>query len=157
MSYVQNPLSDDFHESRTYSLAIEHMELLEDPSQTNGGMSYQMVETMGYVKEMFPYLGGICDIGCGNGGFLKVAQQEGIPVFGVDVNPDAIEATRSRGIPAALSEDVIQRGLGELKSPMLFTMRQLIEHVRDVRNLIEWIDIVRICIKICCCGNHEKQ
>jgi 2-polyprenyl-3-methyl-5-hydroxy-6-metoxy-1,4-benzoquinol methylase len=40
----------------------------------------------------------LCDVGCADGQFLELARRAGWQVFGVDLNPPAVERTRARGI-----------------------------------------------------------
>lgn len=139
LNYVQNILASDFHLSNTYSYAIKHMDGLNNFSQESAVVE-QAMETLHYIREVFPEFGQICDIGCGNGTFLKKMNMEGYDVFGIDINPEAIKSTKSKGIDAALVQDVLAQGLGTKKTPVLFTMRQVIEHVQDVKGLLEWLD-----------------
>ncbi len=139
MAYVCNPLSQNFHEMDIYSCAIDHLDVLENTVQEHNPVTEQAIETLEYAGKIFPNFGGVCDIGCGNGGFLHILKKKGIPVFGIDINPKAVSITKSKGIPASLIQDFSEKDISHLKPPVLFTMRQLIEHVEDIKKLLDGI------------------
>lgn len=134
--YVSNILKDDFHASDIFSCAIEHM----DSDEIKHVVTEQAEETIRYIKKFLPDAGTICDIGCGNGEFLRVLKEKGMSVVGIDVNPEAIRSTRSKGIEAFAIDELDAESLKGLKQPVLFTMRQVIEHVRSVESILKWLD-----------------
>ena len=73
--------------------------------------------------------GQLLDVGCGNGGFLTLAQQAGWTVRGVDFDADAVRTACSRGL------DVQQGGIevfdGQSDAFDVITMSHVIEHVFD--------------------------
>ena len=77
-----------------------------------------------------PAAGGrLLDVGFGNGGFLKLAQDIGWEVDGVDLDETAVETAKSRGF-------VVSNGdIFSLKSPSeqydVVTLCHVIEHVHD--------------------------
>ncbi len=73
--------------------------------------------------------GRILDVGCGNGGFLMLAQQAGWQVEGLDFDSDAVQAARSRGL------EVHHGGIEVLDERSncydVITLCHVIEHVYD--------------------------
>ncbi len=71
----------------------------------------------------------LLDVGFGNGGFLKLAEEMGWQAEGIDFDPAAVEAARSRGLNAHLgSADALN-----LKHATydVITISHVIEHVHD--------------------------
>jgi 2-polyprenyl-3-methyl-5-hydroxy-6-metoxy-1,4-benzoquinol methylase len=139
LAYVENVLKINFHESQMYSKEIDYLEQIDKHPLEENAVVEQSLESMAYAKKMFPGFRSICDIGCGNGRFLKVAKEMGISVIGIDVNPEAIKATQAKGIPVILLDDIKKNDLANLPGPILFTMRQAIEHMPNIKKAIEWI------------------
>jgi 2-polyprenyl-3-methyl-5-hydroxy-6-metoxy-1,4-benzoquinol methylase len=73
--------------------------------------------------------GRILDVGCGNGGFLMLAQQAGWRVEGLDLDAGAVQAARSRGL------EVHHGGIEVLSKYSacfdVITLCHVIEHVYD--------------------------
>lgn len=71
----------------------------------------------------------VLDVGCGNGGFLMIAQQAGWMVEGVDPDDAAVEACRKRGlnVHAGSAEDLRTQSAAY----DLITLSHVIEHVHD--------------------------
>lgn len=73
--------------------------------------------------------GRLLDVGCGNGGFLALAQQAGWHATGVDFDAGAVQACRDRGL------DVRQGGIevmaGQNTRFDVITLCHVIEHVHD--------------------------
>lgn len=73
--------------------------------------------------------GQLLDVGCGNGGFLTLAQQAGWTVRGVDFDADAVRTACSRGL------DVQQGGIevfdGQSDVFDVITICHVIEHLYD--------------------------
>ncbi|HKU17796.1 MAG TPA: class I SAM-dependent methyltransferase [Candidatus Saccharimonadales bacterium] len=71
----------------------------------------------------------LLDVGCGNGGFLVLAQQAGWVVRGVDFDPDAVRTARARGL------DVDHGGLELFDAQRecfdVITICHVIEHMFD--------------------------
>ena len=66
------------------------------------------------MKKNCSFLGSILDIGCSYGEFLMEAIKAGYIVYGVDINPDAIEYVKSKGIPAEVCSSLSQlKGIKE--------------------------------------------
>jgi O-antigen chain-terminating methyltransferase len=64
-----------------------------------------------YVKSgqklYLPYFSGckdVLDLGCGRGEFLELMREAGIPARGIDINPEAVEACRNKGLGAAVAD-----------------------------------------------------
>lgn len=73
--------------------------------------------------------GRLLDVGCGNGGFLMLARQAGWQVEGLDFDPGAVQAARSRGL------QVHHGGIELLEERRacydVITLCHVIEHVHD--------------------------
>lgn len=82
-----------------------------------------------HLQPLPPGGGRLLDVGCGNGGFLMLAQQAGWQVEGLDFDAGAVEAARSRGL------EVHHGGielLGERTACYdVITLCHVIEHVHD--------------------------
>jgi len=48
----------------------------------------------------------VVDIGCGRGEFVELLEAEGIPVWGVDVDPDMADCCRELGLPVTRADGV---------------------------------------------------
>jgi SAM-dependent methyltransferase len=81
--------------------------------------------------------GRLLDIGFGNGGFLKMAVEMGWHAEGIDFDPEAVQAARSRGL------DVRCAGVEELLDEPgyydVITLSHVIEHVYDPPALLRAI------------------
>ncbi|MEW6560287.1 MAG: class I SAM-dependent methyltransferase [Pseudomonadota bacterium] len=71
--------------------------------------------------------GRLLDVGCGNGGFLALAQQAGWTVQGVDFDPEAERTARSRGLDVRVGGIEVLHG--ETVGFDVVTMSHVIEHV----------------------------
>jgi O-antigen chain-terminating methyltransferase len=71
----------------------------------------------------------VVDVGCGRGEFVELLQQNGIPVTGVDINPDMVELCQDRGLPVVLAHmfDYLQ-GLPDASLDGIFSA-QVVEHI----------------------------
>ena len=73
--------------------------------------------------------GRLLDVGCGNGGFLLMAQQAGWQVSGVDFDPDAVGFARSRGLQ--VREGGIEAFDEQAEEFDVISMCHVIEHVPE--------------------------
>jgi len=71
----------------------------------------------------------ILDVGCGTGNFLNFAQQRGLRAVGVDVEPDAVQAARSRGLDSYLIDHLDAASGGKPFDAL--SLWDVIEHVAD--------------------------
>ncbi len=83
-------------------------------------------------RDYLPYFEGasdVLDIGCGRGEFLALLREEGIAARGVDLNAEAIERCRERGLEAARSDALAYlRALADESMGGLFSA-QVVEHL----------------------------
>lgn len=74
-------------------------------------------------------LDSVLDVGCGIGNFLAFAEDRGLRAYGVDIEPDAVEAATARGLKVALSDrldTVVDAG-----SVDALTLWDVIEHLYE--------------------------
>ena len=83
-------------------------------------------------RDYLPYFEGasdVLDIGCGRGEFLALLRGEGIAARGVDLNADAVERCRERGVEAARADALAYlRALADGSIGGLFSA-QVVEHL----------------------------
>ena len=83
-------------------------------------------------RDYLPYFEGasdVLDIGCGRGEFLALLRDEGIAARGVDLNAEAVERCRERGLEAARSDALAYlRALADESMGGLFSA-QVVEHL----------------------------
>jgi len=83
------------------------------------------------IEGLVPRRGRLLDVGCSKGFFLEAARDEGWDAVGVELNRNAVDEARARGL------DVRHGGLGdqafEEASFDVLTLFDLIEHTRDPR------------------------
>lgn len=71
----------------------------------------------------------LLDIGCGNGGFLRLAAQLGYSATGLEIDPSAIQAARSQGfdvVEGMLPDSGLESGQYEQ-----VTLNHVLEHLHD--------------------------
>jgi 2-polyprenyl-3-methyl-5-hydroxy-6-metoxy-1,4-benzoquinol methylase len=71
----------------------------------------------------------LLDIGCGNGGFLRLAAQLGYSATGMEIDPSAIQAARSQGfdvVEGKLPDSGLESGQYEQ-----VTLSHVLEHLHD--------------------------
>jgi SAM-dependent methyltransferase len=59
------------------------------------------------LADFVPYFAGqsnVLDIGCGRGEFLDLLREQGIAAKGLDLNPEMVEVSRSRGLDATVGD-----------------------------------------------------
>ena len=83
-------------------------------------------------RDYLPYFEGaseVLDVGCGRGEFLALLRDEGIAARGVDLNAEAVERCRERGLEAARSDALAYlRALADESMGGLFSA-QVVEHL----------------------------
>ena len=83
-------------------------------------------------RDYLPYFEGasdVLDVGCGRGEFLVLLRDEGIAARGVDLNADAVERCRERGVEAARADALAYlRALADESIGGLFSA-QVVEHL----------------------------
>jgi 2-polyprenyl-3-methyl-5-hydroxy-6-metoxy-1,4-benzoquinol methylase len=76
----------------------------------------------------------VLDVGCGNGGFLCLAKEIGWQVYGIDMDPKAVEMARSRGLNVECGG--IELLSHESQKYDVITLSHVIEHVHDPLDLL---------------------
>lgn len=85
-----------------------------------------------HSRALAPRLAGrrrVVDLGCGTGEFLEELARAGVPAFGVDVDPEAVEACRLRGLEARVGDLFEELARGELRDFDGVVLSHVIEHV----------------------------
>jgi len=83
------------------------------------------------VEGLVPQRGRLLDVGCSKGLFLEVARAEGWDAVGIELNRNAVEEARARGLDVHQGEVADQPF--EAASFDVITLFDLIEHARDPR------------------------
>ena len=90
--------------------------------------------TCRHLPRVPPAGGALLDVGCGNGGFLRLASEMGWNVSGLDFDPDAVQQARNAGF------DVTVGGVDALAHVIerfdVITLSHVIEHVADPNDLL---------------------
>jgi 2-polyprenyl-3-methyl-5-hydroxy-6-metoxy-1,4-benzoquinol methylase len=86
------------------------------------------------IEELAPSRGRILDVGCSKGYFLDVARAAGWDAVGIDLNRNAVEEARARGLDARQGE--LSVGLFEETSFDVVALFDLLEHTCDPRSTL---------------------
>jgi SAM-dependent methyltransferase len=86
------------------------------------------------VEEQAPRRGRLLDVGCSKGLFLDVARAEGWDPVGVELNRNAVEEARRRGLDVRLG-DLAAQSFEEASFDVV-TLFDLIEHTRRPRDVL---------------------
>ncbi|MDD5687561.1 MAG: class I SAM-dependent methyltransferase [Elusimicrobia bacterium] len=78
----------------------------------------------------------LLDIGCGNGIFVKKAQQKGYDALGIDLNKEAIDVANSLGINNVCCSDLDGFLISNKKKYDVVTMFDCLEHMDDLNESI---------------------
>lgn len=78
--------------------------------------------------------GRLLDVGCGNGGFLTLAQQAGWEVEGLDFDAAAVRTATSRGLSVRLGGLEVLKNLRDCYD--VITLSHVVEHVYDPTSLL---------------------
>lgn len=81
--------------------------------------------------------GRLLDIGCGNGGFLKLAQKAGWSVHGIDFDPIAVAEARKGGLDIYLGN--IEQLAEQEGTYDWITCSHVLEHVHDPQKLLRYM------------------
>ncbi|MDE2293814.1 MAG: class I SAM-dependent methyltransferase [Elusimicrobia bacterium] len=76
----------------------------------------------------------LLDVGCGNGRFLRLAQEAGWRGRGIDFDAGAVEAARRQGLDASVGG--VEALAGEADRYDAVTLSHVVEHVHDPRALL---------------------
>jgi SAM-dependent methyltransferase len=83
-------------------------------------------------KFYLPFLDGlrgpVLDVGCGRGEFLTLLRERGIPAFGVEINPIAVEACRKKGLEVEPGDGLAALAEKPEKSLGAVVAFQVVEH-----------------------------
>ncbi|MEH2384218.1 MAG: class I SAM-dependent methyltransferase [Nostoc sp.] len=81
----------------------------------------------------------LLEIGCGTGKFLKLAQQNGIKVVGLDTTPASVEICRKEGLEVYSSaiEDYLAHGVSEQLKFDYIVAFHCLEHVDNPKGLVK--------------------
>ncbi|MFW6108225.1 MAG: class I SAM-dependent methyltransferase [bacterium] len=96
-------------------------------------------ERLRWVEELAPRRGRVLDVGCSKGYFLEVARDEGWDAVGVDLNRNAVDAARARGLDVRLGDLADWAGEAAAEPPLesasfdVITLFDLIEHTPEPR------------------------
>lgn len=82
----------------------------------------------GMLRARAGEVGTVLDVGCGVGNFLDWARRHGLEAVGVDVEPRAVAAARSRGLTAAVPDE-LDEVLGSSGHVDVLTLWDVVEHV----------------------------
>ncbi|MFF4804085.1 class I SAM-dependent methyltransferase [Streptomyces sp. NPDC001351] len=93
------------------------------------GYEQRYAATLDQAERLTGPIETVLDIGCGIGNFVSFAQSRYTHSYGVDVDPDAVEMARSRGLRVALSED-LDSLLPDATADVV-TLWDVIEHLYD--------------------------
>jgi 2-polyprenyl-3-methyl-5-hydroxy-6-metoxy-1,4-benzoquinol methylase len=137
-AYAATALQQDDYD-RFY---IEMSKYIDSVNSTGAGVSTTdrvRLETMaGDILQVVPKDARILDVGCANGGLLRILQEQGAThVVGVDPSPICAEnAARNAGCPtyAATLKNMGSIGMGKFDCVVL---SHVLEHVRDLRPCLE--------------------
>lgn len=77
----------------------------------------------------------VLDVGCGIGNFVNWAQSRGMIAYGVDVDADAVDFARNRGLSASLFDDLADHVNPD--SVDVVTLWDVIEHTSDPHQLLQ--------------------
>jgi len=83
------------------------------------------------IEELAPRRGRLLDVGCSKGFLLDVARAEGWDAVGIELNRNAVEAARARGLDVRQGE-LDDRTFDEASFDVV-TLFDLLEHARDPR------------------------
>lgn len=88
-------------------------------------------------KKSFRLAGKVLDIGCGYGYFLKVAQDYGLSVFGIDLSPDSVnEANKWLGVKTIDNKNIFDAQYPDNYFDLI-TIFQTLEHVGEPGKFLE--------------------
>jgi SAM-dependent methyltransferase len=85
----------------------------------------------------------VLDFGCGDGTWLKVLDDHGIPGVGIDYDPDKVADCHAKGLEAICSDRLSDAADA---NPTAFTALHIIEHLppMDVMRLLMTLDVQKV-------------
>ncbi|HTX00386.1 MAG TPA: class I SAM-dependent methyltransferase, partial [Acidimicrobiales bacterium] len=91
-------------------------------------------------------LGPVLDVGCGDGWWIAQLDQAGVPAYGIDVRPRAIELARHRGVDSRLEgahEHLAACAKGSLGA---VTLLRVVEYLA-IDELVQLLDLALLALK----------
>lgn len=132
-----NPILKQKHSDDFYKNEESWFRVLENPVQAEMDrfkFSYGLDVIEGYIGK-----GRVLDIGCGNCGFLDIADKRGWGCTGIEFNKQGLKIAKAKGIA------VVNAGIGDKyfqgKSFDVVTLWEVLEHLPDPRSIIQKINL----------------
>jgi 2-polyprenyl-3-methyl-5-hydroxy-6-metoxy-1,4-benzoquinol methylase len=98
---------------------------------------YTYSEILDELNRLKPGKGNLLEIGSGEGGFLKVCQQEGWNTYGIDISHECVAYAKSKhGLDNVLAVDLLDAGFDGDRFDVVI-MNHLIEHLADPQSYLE--------------------
>lgn len=87
----------------------------------------------------------VLDFGCGDGTWLEVLSERGIPGVGIDYDPDKVATCHERGLDAICSDRLIDAAE---RRPTAITFLHIVEHLpaMDVLRFLMTLDVAKVLI-----------
>jgi 2-polyprenyl-3-methyl-5-hydroxy-6-metoxy-1,4-benzoquinol methylase len=113
--------------SRLYE-QLQKYEWYYEPHKWEHRVALKDLKSLGKARVM--------EVGCGDGAFVADALRAGIDVRGIEINPAAVQAAKSRGLPVEHIDlsDAATNFAGSMDAVCAF---QVLEHVSDPRGFLE--------------------